>query len=1287
MKLKIMRKTGWWLRFALLILLAASFASCRTSPEKKKTDLYQKGLASLQKGEVQAAILLLKNALEVDKTFADAHYQLGMAYFRIQDYNKAVIEFGNAAAYDPKNIDARLQVANYYAFYQKDGAKALSELEKLRQEYPNEARVFTALGDVSLLQAQPAEAIAAYQKSLALDPTLAQPGVALARIFLGRGEAAQAQAVIAALDQHLPKTAEAYLVMAAFYMETNQLEVAKQFYEKVIALDAQNTAGYLGVAEIYLAQQQPDQAIAQTKTLKDLQKEQLPREAAVGIQLILGRAYLMKQQYREAAAELPNVTQAFPGLLIGHYSLGLAQAGLGNFEQAIEAYTNALKIAESAPQQNARYRPPIFYSLALAYFKKDDPENALKYAQAVLQENPNHAEAHDLLGLIYNRTKHYAEALEQFALAAQSAPELPQLRQHKAMVLVNMGKADDAMQEIQQALDAGQKSVDLYLQLAKAQAAKGLIEQAIRNYQHASALAPNYPTPYIELSNLYVVTGQFKLALDTLAKVLPQQANQIDVQYVLGRAYAGEKRFEEAKELLSKVTAAKPDFADAHYALAMVYAALKDVAGAAPEARQDDEKSAEKEYETVLRLAPEHLPSLLHLATIKLNLGSDDEALKYAQQILTLAPDNNTALGILITVYARNKQYDQALETISLLQAQHPDAPGIYIGLGIFHLNKAEFDAAIAQAQQAITLDPANPVPYDTIGRAYLGKRDLEQAEGYFRKALEIDPQFARAYVKLGQIQTARKNAFQAIRDFRQALAIQPNDEEALVELGRIYQSQQRSNEAIALFEKLFASVDEKNAAAMSKGLSAYQKTALEALVNLYTQQEDFAKVIGRAVKLIKVDEKNTRIRYLLAQAYAKRGDYNNAALHFRELTIAEPDFVGAQLDLGHVYILTTSFENALAQFAKMQERLAAIPAEKLAQAPENKSQIAAARVEAHVGAAVVYQLQQNYPAAIAEMQAALAQDPESQRLHFLLGNIYVSQKSFADAAEQFRVMKFPFWEAHVKEQELRSYYGDQSAVSAAHYNLGLLCSSRRWLTAAQNEYTTSLWRNSQNPLLHYALGNLYFSRGDYENALKSCEETLKLEPTFTYAYKVQGDVYQAQKRTDKAITAYKLCLASNPDDIAVRVLLALMYAQKKDVSNATAEYQKCLASNPDNVVVLNQLAWMYADRGEQLDDALQYAQKAAALQPVPGVLDTLGWVFYQRGEYAQAIAQFQRALENAPFQATIKYHLGLAYQQNGDRASAQQTLTEVLELVKDAKDFEYAAEVRQLVEKLAPTP
>src|SRR5438045_6861552 len=133
--------------------------------------------------------------------------------------------------------------------------------------------------------------------------------------------------------------------------------------------------------------------------------------------------------------------------------------------------------------------------------------------------------------------------------------------------------------------------------------------------------------------------------------------------------------------------------------------------------------------------------------------------------------------------------------------------------------------------------------------------------------------------------------------------------------------------------------------------------------------------------------------------------------------------------------------------------------------------------------------------------------------------------------------------------------------------------------------------------------------------------------------------------------------------------MLGELYESKQDWSNAKQAYQKALDLKPDNPLASNNLAYVMLETGGNVDVALSLAQTARRGMPEsPNAADTLGWVYYQKGAYKSAIDLFQESLKLAeknkvPDDATVHYHLGLAYQKDDQPALARQHLEKVLKL------------------------
>src|SRR5262249_17802355 len=125
--------------------------------------------------------------------------------------------------------------------------------------------------------------------------------------------------------------------------------------------------------------------------------------------------------------------------------------------------------------------------------------------------------------------------------------------------------------------------------------------------------------------------------------------------------------------------------------------------------------------------------------------------------------------------------------------------------------------------------------------------------------------------------------------------------------------------------------------------------------------------------------------------------------------------------------------------------------------------------------------------------------------------------------------------------------------------------------------------------------------------------------------------------------------------------------------------YQQALNIQSDNPTASNNLAYVILEQGGNVDLALAMAQTARRGRPDwPNAADTLGWAYYQKGVYQSAIDLFQESLrlnqrQGAPEDATLHYHLGMAYQKANQPAQARQQLERALKISPNNQDAKKA--------------
>ncbi len=132
---------------------------------------------TIAREDVDSAIEHFKRAIELDPNFALAHSALGGCYVNrvlkglgeASDHEQAEIAFNRALALDPKLLEARMHMVFIYLTQGKK-LKAREEVERLRQEYPNDVGVHFVRGVLARLDSQYDRSLRSFDRMVRLNP-------------------------------------------------------------------------------------------------------------------------------------------------------------------------------------------------------------------------------------------------------------------------------------------------------------------------------------------------------------------------------------------------------------------------------------------------------------------------------------------------------------------------------------------------------------------------------------------------------------------------------------------------------------------------------------------------------------------------------------------------------------------------------------------------------------------------------------------------------------------------------------------------------------------------------------------------------------------------------------------------------------------------------------------------------------------------------------------------------------------------------------------------------------
>lgn len=187
-------------------------------------------------------------------------------------------------------------------------------------------------------------------------------------------------------------------------------------------------------------------------------------------------------------------------------------------------------------------------------------------AVKALEIDPLLAEAHAAMGLLHSRERDWENAQKSFQRAIELNPSLTRTYTNYATsTLIPLGRLDEALRLLEQALRADPLSLDVRRELAMVQIMAGRYEEAIAHLERVRAVDPSFPFADLFLARALTFAGRLAEAL------LLWDKHKDDPGWQAWMAYAYVMAGRRAE--VERMAAAH----DSPFRLVMVYAALGDM--------------------------------------------------------------------------------------------------------------------------------------------------------------------------------------------------------------------------------------------------------------------------------------------------------------------------------------------------------------------------------------------------------------------------------------------------------------------------------------------------------------------------------------------------------------------------------------------------------------------------------------------------------------------------------------------------------------------------------------
>ncbi|MBT3346258.1 MAG: tetratricopeptide repeat protein [Gemmatimonadetes bacterium] len=266
---------------------------------------YRSGYELLQAKDFRNAAIELEHAVQIDSTYGDALYALGMAHASLQDYDKSATALEGALRHGTSRQELAQRIPRLLGdLYFKAALKSRKQrrygeaIDRFSQSLiyrQGNAQAYFSIGTCHLQLRQRDKARTAFEAAIKADAKYKWPYVSLGNIHRRAGEFAQ----------------------------------AKKMYQMAISLDGQFAEAFEGLAHVQIASDDLDGAV------ETLRKAVAINDDFVEGFVLIGTALNQLGRHGEAIAPLQRAVTLESKNADAHYRLAESHLGVGSLRDAV----------------------------------------------------------------------------------------------------------------------------------------------------------------------------------------------------------------------------------------------------------------------------------------------------------------------------------------------------------------------------------------------------------------------------------------------------------------------------------------------------------------------------------------------------------------------------------------------------------------------------------------------------------------------------------------------------------------------------------------------------------------------------------------------------------------------------------------------------------------------------------------------------------------------------------------------------------------------------------------
>lgn len=325
---------------------------------------------------------------------------------------------------------------------------AVDECRRVLALDPDYTNAYSLLGQCLIELKQVREAIAAFEKAVALRPS-ADIYVVLGQTYLQQGQHEEAAIAAREAIRLNPSIPEAYYTIGQALMELGELDRAYDAFQHALGIRSDYADAHLGVASVEFRRGHPDLALAACRKAIKAQPK-FPQAFC-----LIGQILRARGQYEDAYRAFQDALKLKPDYTAAFNYMALNFRSQKRLEEAEAACRKGLRVDPEMPE--------LHNTLGLIQCDSGQYQEGSRSYEKALLLRPDYAEAHNNLGLCRFKTGDYKGAVSCFERAIELESNFVLARFNLAMAYYKLKDREGVRREYEalRKLDRG-RAAKLY---------------------------------------------------------------------------------------------------------------------------------------------------------------------------------------------------------------------------------------------------------------------------------------------------------------------------------------------------------------------------------------------------------------------------------------------------------------------------------------------------------------------------------------------------------------------------------------------------------------------------------------------------------------------------------------------------------------------------------------------------------------------------------------------------------------------------------------------------------